>query len=146
METLFVIISCLIVAITAFFIGKSFSKVIKPTSEEILKYSIDNVKFLNELNPLVKEIYLQFINKDGIKYFQELNYTILISNKDIEFWAVNSVYSRCFTSLPNDILKKYNTTMKEINNTLSLADKKILDHITNVVKRNNQEFISRLFI
>ena len=37
MNTLTPILVCLIIAIITFFVGKSFSKVIKPTSEEILK-------------------------------------------------------------------------------------------------------------
>ena len=36
--------------------------------------------------------------------------------------------------------------MKEINDSLSLADKKVLDHITQQVITNNKEFINRLFL
>lgn len=146
MNILIPIIVCIIVAIIFFFIGKSFSKVIKPTSEEILKYSIDNVEFLNELNPLVKDIYLQFIEKDGPKYFQEQEYNILITNMNVEIWKCNTWENRIFTLLPESVLKAYNMTENKLNNSLSLADKKILDHIVNAVTINNKEFISRLFI
>lgn len=146
MNILIPIVVCTIVVTTSFFIGKSFAKIIKPTPEEILKYSIDNVKFLNELNPLVKDIYLQFIEEDGPKCFQETTCGILISNMNIEFWSANEVYNRMFTKLPESVLKAYNMTMDELNNSLSLADKKILDHIVKAVTINNKEFISRLFI
>lgn len=146
MNILIPITVCIIVATISFFIGKYFSKIIKPTSEEILKYSIDNVKFLNELNPLVKDIYLQFVEKDGPKYFQEKEHDILITNMNVEIWKCNSWENRTFTLLPESVLKAYNITKNELNNSLSLADKKILDHIVKAVTINNKEFISRLFI
>lgn len=146
MNILIPIMVCTIVATVAFFIGKSFSKAIKPTIQDYLLYTIDNVEFENTLNPLVKDIYLQFIEKDGPKYFQETNCDILISNMGVEFWSENSVLARRFTRLPESVLKTYNMTAKEINDTLSVADKTILDKIAKSVKVNNKEFISRLFI
>lgn len=146
MNILIPFIVCTIVATITFFIGKSFSKIIKPTIQDYLLYKIDNVEFENTLNPLVKDIYLQFIEKDGPKYFQEFTYSIFVSNMNIEFWSTNGVDSRIFTKLPESVLKAYNMTAEEINDTLTLADKKILDHIANAVKVNNKEFISRLFI
>ena len=50
------------------------------------------------------------------------------------------VYNRRFTVIPEDILKKYNKTFKELNE-LSLADKKILDTIVQAIKINNKEFM-----
>ena len=37
-------------------------------------------------------------------------------------------------------------TFSELNDSLSLADNKVLDHIVKAVKINNKEFIHRLFI
>lgn len=48
--------------------------------------------------------------------------------------------------LPETVLKAYNMTKNELNNSLSTADKKILDHIVKAVTINNKEFISRLFL
>jgi len=141
-----IIILYLIVAIVFFYVGKSFSKIIKPTSEEIINYSIRNVKFLNQINPIVKEIYLLFIQKDGFQYFKELHCNILVTNMDIEFWSENDCYSRSFSRVSIELLKKYDITLKELNNSLSLTDKKILDKIVKAVKFNNQEFINRVFI
>lgn len=141
-----IILSCIVIAVSFFFIGKSFSKIIKPTQEELLKYSIDNVKFINELNPIVKLIYLQFINKEQLKYFFENGYHLTITNLEIEIWSANDWYSRRFEQIPIELLKEYNLTFKELNNNLSMADKKVLDHIVQAVKVNNKEFISRLFL
>ena len=146
METLLIILSYVIVIITFLFIGKSFSKIIKPTPEEIFKSTIDTTKFYNELNPIVKEIYLNFINKDNLKYFQENFCHIYISNLEVKYWSQNDIYNRHFTNIPLDLLKKHNMTIKEINDTLSLADKTVLDYIAKAVIRNNKEFINRLFI
>ena len=142
---LLIIISYVLISIVFFSIGRYYNKKTKPNSSE-LEYSINNTKFLNELNPLVKDIYLQFINKEGIKYFQEKYCTILISNLDVEFWSENNIYCRRFTKIPEIILKEYNLTVKEINNTLTLADQKVLDTIAKAIIINNKEFISRLFI
>ena len=146
METLITIFACITIAVISFFIGKSFSKTIKPTSEEILKYSINNVKFVNELNPIVKLIYLQFIDKNDIKYFHEDGYYLHITNLDIDIWSANDVYNRNFKTIPIELLKEHNLTIKELNNTLSMTDKKILDYIVQAVKVNNNEFISRIFL
>ena len=64
----------------------------------------------------------------------------------VSWWSANDVYSREFTNIPVILQKKYNSTTKEINNSLSLADKKVLDHITRQVLKNNKEFINRLFL
>ena len=146
MNILILTLTHLTTGILLFFIGKSFNKVIKPTSEEILKYSIDNVKFTNKLNPLVKDIYLQFIKKDGPTYFKEKEHDILITNMDVEIWKCNSWENRTFTKIPESILKTYNMTKNELNSSLSKADKKILDYIIKAIVVNNKEFISRLFL
>jgi hypothetical protein len=145
-EIIIIIIMHLIVAIVFFYVGKSFSKIIKPTSEEIINYSIENVNFLNKINPIVKEIYLLFVQKDGHQYFKEEHCHIFVTNMGIAFWSENDYYSRHFYDVSVDLLKKYNMTLKELNNSLSLTDKKILDKIVKAVKFNNKEFVNRVFI
>ena len=146
MDYLVPIISCLFSALVGFIIGYKNIKIIKPTSKEILQYSIKNVQFLNTINPLVKEIYLLFINKDTLKYFQEAHCELLISNLEIKYWNANGINWIRFTQVPVEILKKYNFTLNELNNTLTRADKEILNLISERVVRNNTEFIERIFI
>jgi hypothetical protein len=146
METLLPILTCITIAVISFFTGKLFSKIIKPTSEELMKYSIEHTHFLNTLNPIVKLIYLQFIQKEQLKYFFEDGYYLHITNLNIELWSANCWYSRDFKTIPIELLKEHNLTLKELNNTLSVTDKKILDHIVQAIKVNNKEFINRLFL
>ena len=146
MEILITLISCIVIAISFFFIGKSFAKIIKPTSEELLEYSINNVKSVNELHPIIKLIYLHFIDSEQLKYFFEDGYYLRITNLNIDIWSANNWDSRNFTQIPIELLKEHNLTLKELNNILSVTDKKILDHIVQAVKVNNKEFISRLFL
>ena len=103
-----------------------------------------NGNFTNRLHPLVKEIYELFINEETVNNFKEEYCKIIIN--EISWWSANDIYSREFTNIPVILQKKYNTTTKEINNSLSLADKKVLDHITRQVLKNNKEFINRLFL
>lgn len=103
-----------------------------------------NGNFTNKLHPLVKEIYELFINEETVNNFKEEYCKIIIN--EISWWSANDIYSREFTNIPVILQKKYNTTTKEINNSLSLADKKVLDHITRQVLKNNKEFINRLFL
>lgn len=146
MEYLVPIISCLFSALVGFIIGYKNIKITKPTSEEILQDSIKNVQFLNTINPLVKEIYLLFVNKNTLKYFQEGHCELLISNLEIKYWNANGTTWIKFTQVPIEILKKYNFTLTELNNTLTKTDKKILNLISERVVRNNTEFIKRIFI
>lgn len=145
MNYLFLIIICLIVAIISFLIGRKFAIVIKPTSEEIIQYTIDNVKFVNELNPIVKDIYVLFINSNVNSEFEQLTYNLRVRNLNVEVWTANGADAIYFTLLPPDICAKYNKTEKELK-ILSLADKTILNRISNAIKVNNAEFVSRLFI
>ena len=103
-----------------------------------------NGNFTNRLHPLVKEIYELFINEETVNNFKEEYCKITIN--EISWWSANDIYSREFTNIPVILQKKYNTTTKEINNSLSLADKKVLDHIAQQVITNNKEFINRLFL
>ena len=103
-----------------------------------------NGNFTNRLHPLVKEIYELFINEETVNNFKEEYCKITIN--EISWWSANDIYSREFTNIPVILQKKYNSTTKEINNSLSLADKKVLDHIAQQVITNNKEFINRLFL
>ena len=129
-----------------FFVGKSKRTIIKPTFEELLKASIDKVELTNKLNPLVKQIYLQFIDKEKLLYFQYDDYDIKISNLEIEYWRANNEYTRHFRKVPIETLKELNLTLEELNGTLTQADRKVLDMIAKRVVKNNTEFINRLFI
>ena len=100
--------------------------------------------FTNTLHPLVKEIYELFVDDKTVNSFKQGYCEILVN--EIRWWSANEVYDREFRFIPVDIQKKYNATMKEINDSLSLADKKVLDHITQQVITNNKEFINRLFL
>lgn len=117
-------------------------------SHSIPEAKVDNTlangNFTNTLHPLVKEIYELFVDDKTVDNFKERCYNIYIG--EIAWWGYNELYNREFTSIPVDIQKKYNTTTKEINDSLSLADKKVLDHITQQVITNNKEFINRLFL
>ena len=85
-------------------------------------------------------IFMDFLTK--LKNMETFKIIILM----VSWWSANDVYSREFTNIPVILQKKYNSTTKEINNSLSLADKKVLDHITKQVITNNKEFINRLFL
>ena len=100
--------------------------------------------FTNTLHPLVKEIYELFVDDKTVNSFKQSYCEILVN--EIRWWSANEVYYREFRFIPVDIQKKYNATMKEINDSLSLADKKVLDHITQQVITDNREFINRLFL
>ena len=106
--------------------------------------TLANGNFTNTLHPLVKEIYELFIDDKTVNNFKQGYCEILVN--EIRWWSANEVYNREFRFIPIDIQKKYNATMKEINDSLSLADKKVLDHITQQVITNNKEFINRLFL
>ena len=106
--------------------------------------ALANGNFTNTLHPLVKEIYELFIDDKTVNSFKQGYCEILVG--EIRWWSANEVYNREFRFIPVDIQKKYNATMKEINDSLSLADKKVLDHITQQVITNNKEFINRLFL
>ena len=117
-------------------------------SHSIPKAKVDNTlangNFTNTLHPLVKEIYELFIDDKTVNNFKQGYCEILVN--EIKWWSANEVYDRKFRYIPADLQKKYNATMKEINDSLSLADKKVLDHITQQVITNNKEFINRLFL
>ena len=81
-----------------------------------------NGNFTNKLHPLVKEIYELFINEETVNDFKEEYCKITIN--ETSWWSANDIYSREFTNIPVILQKKYNATMKEINDSLSLADKK----------------------
>ena len=106
--------------------------------------TLANGNFTNTLHPLVKEIYELFIDDKTVNSFKQGYCEILVN--EIRWWSANEVYYREFRFIPVDIQKKYNATMKDINDSLSLADKKVLDHITQQVITNNKEFINRLFL
>jgi hypothetical protein len=139
-------ITCVFVAIVFYLIGKSTTKIIKPTSEEILELSIKNVEFLNTLSPITQLIYKHFMNKENLKYFQEIHCEVKITDLNISIWSANELYGIRFTFIPTEILKEHNLTIKEVEKTLTLADRKVLYHIVEAVKVNNKEFISRLFL
>jgi hypothetical protein len=142
MNYLIPILVCIAVAATSYYLGL----ITKPrvTKDDII--SSMKVEFVNKLHPLVIIVYKLFISKEDIKYFSESEHNILITCIDVSIWASNSVYNRQFTNIPLELLKEYNCTLKELNNSLSLADKKILDHIVQAIKINNKEFIDRIFI
>ena len=146
MNYIILTIVCMIVTIIFYFIGKG-SKIIPISSEEILKQAIEAQKFHNALNPIVKDIYTLFVSKNGPKHFQEKFCHIMVNGgMNIEFWSANDYYNRKFISIPIKTLKYYNMTLEELNKSLSIADKKILDYIANAIITNNKEFLSRLFI
>lgn len=78
-----------------------------------------NGNFTNRLHPLVKEIYELFINEETVNNFKEEYCKITIN--EISWWSANDIYSREFTNIPVILQKKYNTTTKEINNSLSIS-------------------------
>lgn len=125
---------------------KTKIKIEKPDDLQMCLNVLENIEFLNSLNPLVVEIYKQFIDEEGLKYFHLEHYNLHIKNLGIQIWSANDWDNRKFNVVPDDLLKKYNMTLKELNNTLTAADKKILDKIVQEIKINNEEFISRLFI
>ena len=114
------------------------------TNDALANDALANGNFTNTLHPLVKEIYELFIDDKTVNSFKQGYCEILVG--EIRWWSANEVYNREFRFIPTDFQKKYNATMKEINDSLSLADKKVLDHITQQVITNNKEFINRLFL
>jgi hypothetical protein len=144
------IVVCLVVAAVSYSIGRSYrpSKD-TPKKEEkldVLKV-IEDVKFSNTIHPLVKDIYLLFVDKpEGYKNFKLDSHDLVIRPFGVEIWASNEADNRYFRSVSIELLKKYNLTMRELNESLTKADQQILDTIVQRVKVNDKEFISRLFI
>ena len=124
--------------------NKPKSKTSNTLANENFTNTLANGNFTNTLHPLVKEIYELFIDDETVNNFKESYCEILVN--EIKWWSANEVYNREFRHIPVDLQKKYNATTKEINDSLSLADKKVLDHITQQVITNNKEFINRLFL
>ena len=145
MDIIISILTCITIATIFFFIGKSFTKIIKPTSEEILGHTIENVKFLNDLHPIIQLIYKEFIS-ENVKYFHVEGCYLNIKHLEIEIWSANDAFHREFRRIPTELLKEHDITLKELNNTLTMAEKKILDKIVKAVEVNNKEFISRIFV
>lgn len=131
------------IAAIYFYIGWKIGKDKRVSYDAALE--IEKIKFLEQLNPIVKLIYLQFISNSLYQYFQPIHCEMLIANLDITYWDSNDVCYREFTKIPDQILKEYNLTISEINKTLTLADKKVLDTISKKVRKDNAAFINRLF-
>lgn len=122
---------------------KSLSSV--SVKDDIAKH-LEQIQITNTIHPLVKEIYLLFINNETVSLFKINNCHLLIETKDIALWSANDWYHREFTKIPIEYQQKHNTTIDEINQSLSTVDKQILDNIVQKVKVNNKEFLHRLFI
>lgn len=116
-----------------------------PIEDKIAKH-LKTIEITNTIHPLVKEIYLLFIDNKTVSLFKIGNYRLVIETKDIELWSANDWYSRNFTKVPLKWQQEHNMTLEEINLALSVADKRILDNIVQKIKVNNQEFLHRLFI
>ena len=106
-----------------------------------------NGNFTNRLHPLVKEIYELFINEETVNNFKEEYCKIIIN--EISWWSANDIYSREFTNIPVILQKKYNTTTKEINNSLSLAERKYLitlpDKYLKIIKSLLNSMVKKLY-
>ena len=132
----------LVTASTFFLIGQEQRKTLIRKYNK-LNITVDTVR---SLHPLVLKVYRAFIDNEQIKYFQQEPCEIKLSNLNIAFWSVNAVEHKRFTEIPESILKELNQSKNEINNSLSLADKTVLNMIARAVEVNNKEFIDRLFI
>lgn len=113
--------------------------------EAIRAKTIDGYK----IHPLVIDIYNQFINgnpKDWEYSDHHLNCKSSYCNEPIHLWIANDWNSRTFSNLPIEIEKEFRLTSQEINKSLSVVDKKILDAICNKIIVDNKAFLNRLFI
>ena len=108
--------------------------------------TINKVKSSEVIHPIVKDIYLLFVEEGGYKNFDITPYNLTVKETKIEVWASNEVYDRKFIRIPEDVLKTYNMTFVEANKSLTLVDRTILDTIVQRMRVNNKEFLSRLFI
>ena len=154
MNYLIPIIVCIAVAVISYYLGyinRPKTVTHKVTEDDII--SSMKTEFVNKLHPLVQYIYKMFIDKQTISLFKQLHCNIKVylykedsNNEYITIWSENELYNREFTEIPVRLLKNYDCTIKEINKQLSLADKKVLDHIVQVIKLNNKEFVNRLFL
>ena len=152
METLIPILACILCLLSGIWIGKITTKNQKhKIGGKVIKEKIvgEEIKdapiFSNQIHPLVQLIYKEFIS-ENVKYFHIEHCTLRIKHLDIDIWSANDVWSREFREVSIDLLKEHNLTLKELNNILTMADKKILDRIVKAVEVNNKEFISRIFI
>lgn len=148
-----ILVILLLVAICFYALGRTHDALTgiskrssKKEQPDVLKV-IEDVKFSNTIHPLVKHIYLLFVDKpDGYKDFIVDRHYMTIKSLDVSIWASNDAENRQFTLVPDELLKQYGMTMKELNKSMTIADLEILDTIVQRVKVNNKEFISRLFI
>ena len=110
--------------------GKDVSK--KKTSklkfEEFFEYTYEY-----KINPLVQDVYNLFISEKGMKHFQyDGSCRLLIPILGICIWAENSTFHRELYVRGTDeifLLYKYGKTIEEMNDSLNIGDKVILDKI-----------------
>lgn len=106
---------------------------------------VNNLVALHKLHPLVIEIYNDFIDTKKLKYLEVTEHHFTVLHIPLTIWAANGVEAIHFIKVPDEILHKYNCTLTELNQNLTVGDKEVLHRIIEAIRINNKAFISRLF-
>ena len=111
--------------------------------------SMSDIVFGNNpyFHPITIEIYKRFIEVNGFHYFKESYPTIKVTLNDgnLEIWDNGSIHAeihRCDDS----ILKRYNTSLPELNNSLTDLDRILLDRICQRFKEIRKGIVHKVFI
>ncbi len=139
----------LILGITCFYLGYIQGKhntkkdLIDKTLESFFKYA-----YKEEINPVTKDIYDLFISDNGMRHFQKFEYVIRIPMLGINIWHRNNIEHREITETSNEIAiyNLYGKTIKEINDSLNLGDKAILDKICQEVIINQDDLANTILL
>lgn len=138
-----------VIAIISFYLGyikgKDTSKkeMIDLNFEKFFKYA-----YKEEIHPVTKDIYDLFISDNGMRHFQKHEHTIKIPMLGIEIWHKNGlVYREIYKDSNKRMLfNLYGKTIEEINNSLNLGDKTILDRICREVIINENDLADTILL
>lgn len=138
-----------VLAIISFYLGyikgKDTSKkeMIDLNFERFFKYA-----YKEEIHTVTKDIYDLFISDNGMRNFQKREHTIKIPMLGIEIWHKNGLEYREIYKGSNErmVFNLYGKTIEEINESLNLGDKTILDKICQEVILNENDLADTILL
>lgn len=147
---LLLLLSYILLGIICFYFGYTKAKnIVKKEMTDLSFKRFFEYTYKQKINPVTQDIYELFISQDGIKHFQKGVCTIKIPMLDISIWAVNEVlHRRLYEKHTNEnaIYKKYGKTISEINDSLNMGDKTILDKICKEVLINENDLADTILL
>ena len=150
METAIIIV---FLALLVFAIGAIVGIVLVHTTNRNVFNHIEHnesSKHVPKIHPLVKLIYTDFIQNGTFNFIiAENKCTMYYKPLKIEIWVTNNIENRkIWRCEDNDLL--FNSvdekSLNDLNNNLTMLDKRILHKIFTRVDEVNKEFINKVFI